>query len=444
MEKRVKQETESLLGPALRNGLEELAYLVQKAQEQKTAYSFFSNLCNFVIPFIRKSTFLQPLRDEWNNKRNDHAREARKLKKEAIKEITQVVVTLKKHLISSRIKSRQDDLQCIQEMEEILETGGECLGAAYYEMVADKLWSLCRDLAAKDQKKILSGIAEVGYRTEYKDVEKNPQLVKVAHLESVLFKNALGRFLVHQKLAGDWDRIDESWSVWELLHLAEQCWFLPPSYFEEQGLSMGTPKNVQKSNHLFNLRGCWYELQCIRNKCNTDIRPVLFKRDRYEAYLDHIISTIVFCKGLQKKKGNKKSSIPIYSVELKLDGNEIHLLVEEEGGAQSVYLLHSPQENGAPLYFFKELMKNQGNRVKTPEKLTSQPTAKLLTALKITSPFRKLFFGKSETYSGILLRTKEILGKLSLEDQEKIYKKIQGCRLLEGSFSLINHEMIDQ
>ena len=248
-------------------------------------------------------------------------------------------------------------------MEKILETGGEYLGPAFYEMAADKLWHLCGRLAAEAQQDILAGIADVGYLDKSDWEGDKVKHWKQPHLAKVYFKESITARYEHRQIMG-WDRIDNVWVVWEYLCLAEQCWHLPHSYFETQGLSMGSVTNVQRSNQLLNLRGYWWEMQGIRQQRAPDHGPITFTRERYSAYLGQLTSAIILFHGLRGADSSIAETSPIYALELKLEQNELHLVVEwQKEGETSIYILHTCQEGAVPLKYLQKLFNNVGKKV---------------------------------------------------------------------------------
>ncbi len=432
----------SMLGQALKGGLEPLAYLIQAAQSQHSGYGFLSHLCNFVVPSIRKEPALQGIREGWANERSNHVREERALQKAAIKEVTQACQNLKARLKKSKIKTRQSCLDAIVEVEKILETGGEYLGPAFYETAANKLWHLCSCLAADAQQDILAGIADIEY-IDKSDWEGNKvKHWKQPHLAKVYFKESIAALHEHQQIMG-WDRIDNAWVVWEYLCLAEQCWHLPQSYFETQGLPMGSATNVQRSNQLFNLRGYWCEMQGIRQQRASDHGPITFTRERYFAYLSQLTSAIILFHALREADSSVAETSPIYALELKLHQNELHLIVEwQKEGETSTYILHTCQEGAVPLKYLQKLFNNVGKKVSVADiHPGGQSAAKVLTALKIEGPLRKLFFSKGETHATTLIRTRAVLSEQVGIDPIKVTQHVSalGLTQLEGSFSRINY-----
>ncbi len=427
--------------PALGNGLEGLAHLIDTANTQQSDYGFFSHLCNFVVPFLRKSTKLQPLRNQWTNQRNEHSREEHKLRKKAIKEITKACDTLKQRLNRSRIKEQKDRLAQLDKVYEVLRTGGPYLGPAFYETACDQLWQLCRTLADQNHSELLEGIATIGDLNKSSAITKKPKQIKRPHLESVEFNTSLNQLRELQKVM-NWDRVDDPWVIWEYLCIAEQCWYLPQGYFEEQGLQMGSPNHVQKSNQLFNLRGYWYEMQCIRHQRRHEGHIVSFSRERYANYLEHITSALVYWYHLREETETDTADKLFYSAELVLDGNELLLQVEEQkGGAQATFFVHACQEGATPFVFLNNLLKNIGNRVEVPDTSPgSQTASKLLNALKLNGPLRDLFFKKGTTNSATLKHKKAVLEKCTSVNSEKLHKQIRGLKLLKGALSLINYE----
>lgn len=429
--------TRSVLG----NNLEGLAFLLDNAHTQQSDYGFFSHLCNFVVPFLHKSKKLQPLRDQWTDQRNEHVRKERKLQQQAIKEITTACDSLKQRLKRSRLKEKKNRLTQLDKVYEVLTTGGPYLGPPFYQTAFNQLWQLCRSLADQNNSKLLDGIATIGDLDNPSSPIEKPRQIKRPHLESVEFNTSLNKLHEHQKIM-EWERVDTPWVIWEYLCIAEQCWHLPQSYFEEQGLQMGTPSQVKKSNYLFNLRGYWYDMQCIRQQRKQDVHIISFTRKRYVNYLEHITSALVYWHHLLEEAETDTGYRQFYSAELILDGNELHLQIEEQkGGAQATFFVHACQEGATPLVFFNNLLENVGNPVEVPDTSPgSQTASKLLNALKLTGPLRDLFFKKGTTNSATLKHKKAVLEKCTNVDSKKLHKQIRDLKLLEGALSLINYE----
>ncbi len=438
----VRSQTGLLLGQSLKRGLEPLAQLIHTTQTQSSDYGFFSHLCNFVVPFIRKTSVLKGIRDAWTAELTKYSRETRSLKLAIVREIVDACQTLKSRVKKSRIKARQSVLKVIDEVEDILATGGQYLGPEFYELAADRLGLLCGTLARDGRIDILAGIADVGYRDKTGIKEGEVWSSKEPYLEQVHFKDSLIVLSEHRKAMG-WDRVDNCWAVWEYLCLAEQCWHLSQSYFTTQKQIMGTVNKVQQSNQVFNLRCYWWEIQGIRQQCKSDHSPIVFTRKRYSAYLEHLTSAIVFFCA-QEGMTNSEEVAAIYAVELKVHQNELHLLVEwHQGGEISVYILHICQESSVPLRFLQKLFDNVGNKVSIEEiDPDGQSVAKVLTALGIEQPLRKLFFPQNQTKTATLVRTRVILIEQVGVDPIKITQYIAslGLQQLEGPFSRINYE----
>ena len=433
------------LTAALGNGLEGLAYLVHSAHEQQNDYGFFSHLCNFVVPFIRKSTRLQALRNHLTDQRNEYSRKERELQQRVINEITEACNTLKQRLKRLRVKDQKLLMTQLDQISDILKTGGLDLGIPFYQIAFDRLWQFCQSLASQNHSKLLEGIAIIGDLDNTSATTEKPQQIKRPYLESVQFTISLNQLREHQKVMS-WERTDEPWVVWEYLCIAEQCWHLPQDYFERPGQHMSSPEEVQKSNYLFNLRSYWYKMQCIRKQIGCEHQIVGFTRKRYGSYLEYITSAIVYWHSLREEPYADTPFKPFYSAELKLSGNELHLQIEEqEEGALATYLVHACQDDSSPIIFFRNLLENVGHRVTVPDTSPGSQTApKLLNALKINGPLRKLFFEKGETYSTILKHKKAIIQECLNVDSKKLHEQIQNFKLLSGALSLINYERLDK
>jgi hypothetical protein len=362
--------------------------------------------------------------------RNEHARQSAALEKQTILEITCACRTLRERLLKSRIKERESFLESVEKAQEVLDTGGSDLGPAFYETAHGHLLGACQKLVAENQLELVKGI------TLLKGVsESNDGKGQKPYVGKVLCGEPLDQLREHKRIM-NWDRIDAPWVVLEYLCLAEQCWHLSKSYFEEKGAKMGSVNEVQETSRLFNLRGYWYEMQGIRQQEQRNRAPITFTHERYSAYLEHITAAIICARSMNGESDVKQEYF--YALELKLDGNELLLEVEEqEGGARAIYLMHRCNEDQAPLKYIKDLFSSVGKPVKVPENIAcSQSASKLLSALKITGELKKLFFGKGQTNSATLKAKRVILKKAPSIDLKELHQQIHSFKLLEGAFSL--------
>jgi hypothetical protein len=179
---------------------------------------------------------------------------------------------------------------------------------------------------------------------------------------------------------------------------------------------------------------------------NQTAKPITFTRKRYVTYPEHLSSAIVAFYNLKGSEPSSAKTYPIHALELKLHQNELHLLVEcQQHGETSIYILHTCQEGAVPLKYLRMLFANIGNKVllsSVDQGHGSQSAAKVLTALKIVPPLRKLFFAKSETHSTILYQARAVLSDHVGIDPLKIthYVCNLGLPQIEGPFSRINYQ----
>lgn len=434
-------DDEKSLTSALKGGLEGLAYLAHQAIKRQNSHEFFSQLCCFVIPLIHQSQFLLPLRKKWEDEKNQHIRRTRALEKQVVNEVTSAC-----SILEERVTRPQESLDCqnapakLANVRDILKTGGLYLGSPYYRQAFDALKDACRYLAHLEKKEILKGIGTVTYINHHTN-GPDPKFTREPLLEYVHFHKGIELLREHQE---EKEHLINTWAVWECLCLAEACWHLPKSYFDKNPIEMGSAASQQRSDHLFNLRRCWYEMQCIRTRrVEEGGPPVTFTLNSYLDYLEHILSAIVFWHSLEKEAPSRTSPTPIYALELHLHQNEIHLVVEwQKNGERSVYLLHECRDESIPHLFMKKLIENLGHPINLSDvDPGNQPSSKKLNDLGIKEPLRSVFFGKGKTRSAILERERAILEELPNIDATELTRYVTslGITQIEGDFSRIQY-----
>lgn len=405
----------------LNDRLKPLGHFADQVLQSTADYDIFRTLCVNWTPFIKRVQLLQPLNTVWDENLQAYHRDWKKTEKEAVNQLASAYAEIKQRLKSKRLLKNQAIADRLASVENILSGEEKICIQPHYEIAYDRMQDLLQFLLNEGKKKILIGLASIAYPSK-KDKKANPKAKP--HLQSFSFSSGI-LDLSYLKRKKSRENFHDSWVAWENICLAHCCWQHGREYFQRQELNYDSIKACVQSSFLLELHSLYCEMSAIKERRKRPSSITFFSQKRFKEYLKVLMNDVLlFQEGL---KAETKLDNKIHALELNLNHNALHLIVEwtrDKEGSQ--YLLHSFQENSAQREILHSFLKEKENNVVDLKDSTSgNNSIKFLQRIGLVEELKLVFVEKTTTHTVTFRGGRVELNSLASLDQTKLIQQIE-------------------
>jgi hypothetical protein len=394
---------------------------------------FPAYICAYCVPSIHREVFFNPLHEQWFQARNDYYKTYNQREKEAIGQINTTFQTAQEHIFSKKLHTNRKITKSLKSLEEILREQDKHCSPAHYEIATRELIGLFKLLFEKGESSFVSKFVQ--FKIPDKSIKKANSKITIA---KILFSPSLDKLhsLIRKR---NWENLHDLWIVWEHLWFEYWCWEKSEKYFEEQGFQNNTIAEHSTKTTPFDLYSASREMSAIREQVNGLNDSAFFTLNRFKNYLKAMMEHILFIQNdlhdesmLSLPKSNKP-----YALELRLNNNQLQLIVEwSQGGEISCHLLHKFNENSAQLANIQPIFANESTKtISLSENSSGNNAVKYLERIGLKGELVKVFVEKSSTEEITFYGIRVELTRPKSINQIELLKQIQNLRFIEGSLS---------
>ncbi len=426
------QKLPSLLGP--------LSCFLKEASQETDPYSFFRNVCKETMPLILQCPLLEPIRNQFETKKQEHLTIISRLENAAKRQVRDSYKNLFACIKDSAIAKEQYVSKCLSKIERYCiqkdyEMAHEYMKDVCCEIVENGHGSLIAefvDIASKDRQVI--NRKETRRRHQLTPLKKRDMasftLVQEHYVKQIKFAPAMTK-LQEARLSLFDPKSEELWVIYHHLCIAHWAWNTSKSYFTDKSLKYETPLGRSKSIICLELHSRWYEMQAIKQRNYSGINK--FSLGRYKKHLlrlENHIAKELFNHDPELYQEQAKSDIP-YQYRLYLDYKALWFAIEwKKEQKPNCYLIAKPNDSSFTHQFIQLISKAEaGTMVKAP----ARSAADLMERSNLSGEIRKIFFCKPSTHQ-VKFNGSNILGEVTDKvDVPQLVKEVTQLHQKHGS-----------
>lgn len=373
---------------------------------------------------------------EWISEKGKFKKEYEATERKTIKEIENAFVNLHKLLDKQKLTKQAVVQEGISSIENVLEFQDGHIFAMppYYEIAYDRFKNLCYRLLELGHNDIVKKFGEL-IAINKPLVDPKSQAISVVsewHVHYFTFNPSRSKLFDLGKVF-TWDEVAFSWAVWEYLALAEWCWDMPFTFFEERELEYVNAETCAQSRFLLNLHGFWTEMNALKNG-NNQINILFFDRKRFTNYLKTLLNVVLLHQEIHGAMPQQSLRPSPYSIELKLNDGKLTLDVEWfQDGTKDTYLIHKFNEESDYHTFTRKLLNSAPETSICIEDFTKGATIpKFLERTKLKGVFSDIFFSQKSTHKLAKRSNRIILTDQSQSDLHCLRESIKCLPKIRG------------
>ncbi len=397
--------------------------------------SFFKILTESIVPLLTKAKAFGPFYLQWVKDKSDFKKKYERTEMAAIKEMHDVFAKVRALLDSENMIENPAINQGLSSVENVLEgrDGHRYFTPPYYEVAYDRLCGLCGSILEVGRVDLMKDFGEIVYTNGSKVNPKTQEVtyVQVPSFLSFSFAPVRTQLLALNK-AFLWDNLDHEWAMWEHFLLAEWCWKIPSSYFENKILESQDIEACAKSNSLMSNHAYWVEMHQIKNgKIPQHIR--FFQRDRFIQYLKPILNKILLHQEIDVNESIAPKEITPYSLQLKLDDNELQLEVVWFKDAEAeCFIVHKFKNDSSNQRLMQLLLQTEPGQKVSVEDSKLQNIAKFFERTHLKGFLEQIFFRKIDQYSASPKNHVALIEKYPKIPIDELVAYIKSLEKIEG------------